>query len=93
MKGVIAAGHQVTAKAGAEILRAGGNAFDAALAAMFTSTVPEVVLSSVGGGGFLMAHSPAANGDQAANMLYDFFVDTPRVKCGIRGIETPLDRI
>ena len=75
MKGVIAAGHEVTAQAGAEILRAGGNAYDAVLGAMFASFVPEAILSSLGGGGFLMA-KPA----KAPSMLYDFFVDTPRVK-------------
>ena len=78
MKGVIAAGHEVTAKAGADVLRAGGNAFDAALTAMFVSTVPEVVLSSVGGGGFLMTRRGPGNGGSDETTLYDFFVDTPR---------------
>ena len=32
-RGIIAAGHELTARSGAEILRAGGNAFDAAVAA------------------------------------------------------------
>ena len=36
-KGVVAAGHKVTAQAAAEILDAGGNAYDAALAALFAS--------------------------------------------------------
>lgn len=80
MKGVIAAGHNVTAEAGARILREGGNAFDAALAAMFASTIPEVVLSSIGDGGFLMAHGPDVKSDGDAPVLYDFFVDTPRIK-------------
>src|SRR5947209_16411015 len=34
--GVIAAGHQLTVEAGADVLRDGGNAVDAALAAMLT---------------------------------------------------------
>lgn len=70
--GVVAAGHEVTANAAREILGAGGNAFDAALAALFASCVAEPVLASLGGGGFLMAQikdkKPA---------LYDFFVQTP----------------
>lgn len=75
-RGIVAAGHQATAAAAAEVLRAGGNAFDAAIAGLFAACVAEPVLASPGGGGFLMAHDPQAGGD----LLYDFFVDTPRAK-------------
>ncbi|MEC9369036.1 MAG: gamma-glutamyltransferase [Pseudomonadota bacterium] len=71
--GMVAAGHRVTAQAAADILREGGNAFDAAVAAMFTACVPETVLASIGGGGFLMAHEAASGADT----LYDFFARTP----------------
>lgn len=71
-RGVVAAGHEVTAFAAAEILKAGGNAFDAALAALFASCVAEPVLASLGGGGFLLA------GKRDAQVtLYDFFAQTP----------------
>jgi len=74
-QGMVAAGHEGTAAAAAQILAAGGNAFDAALAALCASCICEPVLASLGGGGFLMAgadgHSP---------LLYDFFVQTPRHK-------------
>ncbi len=73
-KSVVAAGHQLTADAAAEILQDGGNAFDAALAATFMSFVAEAVFASPGGGGFLMARQ--AGSDKCA--LFDFFVDTPR---------------
>ena len=73
-KSVVAAGHQLTAEAAAEILQDGGNAFDAALAATFMSFVAEAVFASPGGGGFLMARQ--AGSDKCA--LFDFFVDTPR---------------
>ena len=73
MSGVIAAGHELTAQSGAEILRAGGNAFDAALAALATACVVEPVLASLGGGGFLLAQP-----SREAVRLYDFFVQTPR---------------
>ncbi len=75
-KGVVAAGHTVTAQAAAEILAEGGNAFDAALAGLAAACVPEVVLASIGGGGFLMAHVAARD----ETILYDFFADTPLSK-------------
>ena len=54
------------------MLRAGGNAYDAAIAALATSFVAEPVLSSPGGGGFLLA-VPAGERPR----VYDFFVQTP----------------
>ncbi|MEM6839103.1 MAG: gamma-glutamyltransferase [Cyanobacteria bacterium P01_C01_bin.120] len=72
-KGVVSAGHTLTAAAGAEILRQGGNAFDAAIAAVMTAWVAESVLTSAGGGGFLLAHT-----NQGENCLFDFFTQTPR---------------
>lgn len=73
-KGVVAAGHACTARAAAGALRDGGNAFDAALAGLFMSTVPEAVLASLGGGGFLMAYRADTN----QTILYDFFTQTPK---------------
>jgi gamma-glutamyltranspeptidase/glutathione hydrolase len=74
-KGALAAGHPVTAEAGAAVLREGGSAFDAALAAMAAACVAEPVLASLGGGGFFLA-APA----QGAPRVYDFFVQTPKRK-------------
>ncbi len=71
--GIVAAGHEATARAAQETLRAGGNAFDAALAAMLAACVAEPVLASPGGGGFLTA-LPA--GEQP--IVYDFFAQTPK---------------
>ena len=70
--GAIAGGSQGTAAAGAAVLSAGGNAVDAALAAMLASAVAEPSLTSMGGGGFLLVRQP----DGKATMV-DFFVDTP----------------
>lgn len=74
MKGVVAAGHELTARAGVEMLEMGGNAFDAAVAATFASFATEPMLTSPGGGGFLLARSGGADPSVA---LYDFFTDTP----------------
>ena len=75
-KGVIAAGHPETVKAAAAVLDEGGNAFDAVLAAIFASCVVEPVLSSLGGGGFLLAR-PAEKGSPDP-VVYDFFIQTPK---------------
>jgi gamma-glutamyltranspeptidase/glutathione hydrolase len=75
MKGAVAAGHPATAEAAVWAMEEGGNAFDAALAGLCAACVAEPVLSSLGGGGFLLAHQ----GD-GRNTLYDFFVQTPLSK-------------
>ncbi|MES9991716.1 MAG: gamma-glutamyltransferase [Candidatus Thiodiazotropha sp.] len=73
VKGIIAAGHYETVKAGCEILREGGNAFDAVVASMLAACVAEPILASPGGGGFLTA-KPA----QSEPLVYDFFAQTPK---------------
>ena len=73
MQGVVAAGHELTAQAAESVLRDGGNAFDAALAAHLAACVTEPVLASLGGGGFMLARP--AGGDP---VVFDFFTHTPR---------------
>src|SRR5271154_375107 len=71
-RGVVAAGHPLTAQAGARVLREGGNAVDAAVAAMLTSLVTEQLLTGLGAGGYLLV----AGGGVEATLL-DFFVQAP----------------
>jgi gamma-glutamyltranspeptidase/glutathione hydrolase len=71
-KGVVAAGHPLTAEAGAQVLREGGNAIDAAVAAMLTSFAAEPLLTGLGAGGYMMV---AGGGEEPA--LLDFFVQAP----------------
>ena len=70
--GVIAAGHHLTAEAGADVLRAGGNAVDAALGAMLASFACEPLLTGLGAGGYMLVVPP-----DAAPILLDFFVEAP----------------
>jgi gamma-glutamyltranspeptidase / glutathione hydrolase len=73
MKGAIAAGHPLTARAGAEVLAEGGNAVDACIAAAFASWVTESPLTGPGGGGFLLVHRAR---DRTTRLL-DFYVAYP----------------
>ncbi|MEO1456101.1 MAG: gamma-glutamyltransferase [Pseudomonadota bacterium] len=83
----IAAGHRLTAEAGAEVLRAGGSAVDAVVAGAAMAMVAEPVLAGLCGGGFLMMRE--AGGRMA---VLDAFVETPRAKrgagdCDLRDVE------
>jgi gamma-glutamyltranspeptidase/glutathione hydrolase len=69
----VAAGHPATAEAGAEILRAGGNAADAAVAASLASCVAETIMTGLLGGAHAI-HYDAATG-VARNL--DCFVAVP----------------
>ncbi|HEX3392277.1 MAG TPA: gamma-glutamyltransferase [Solirubrobacteraceae bacterium] len=71
-RGVVAAGHPLTAQAGADVLREGGNAVDAAVAAMLTSFAAEPLLTGLGAGGYMLVAGP----DQEPALL-DFFVQAP----------------
>src|SRR5947199_3154369 len=73
MRGALAAGHPLTAEAGAQVLRAAGNAVDACIAAAAVSWVCESPLTGLGGGGFLVVHEA----HEARARLLDFFVAVP----------------
>ncbi|HEY2259551.1 MAG TPA: gamma-glutamyltransferase [Solirubrobacteraceae bacterium] len=70
--GVVAAGHPVSAAAGGDALRSGGNAVDAALGAMLASFACEPLLTGLGAGGYMLVVAP---GQPPA--LLDFFVEAP----------------
>ena len=77
MRGAIAAGHPLTAEVGARVLREGGNAVDALLAAAFTAFVTEGPLTGPAGGGFALVHKP--NGPTT---MLDCFFQVPRAPLG-----------
>ena len=70
--GAVAAGHRLTARAGAEALARGGGAVDAVCAAAFAGAVAESPLTGPGAGGFLLTRDP-----DGATALLDFFVAVP----------------
>lgn len=71
-RGVAAAGHPLAAETGAEILREGGNAVDAAVAAMMASFSLESALTGLGAGGFMIVGAPGRE-----PVVFDFFVAVP----------------
>ena len=85
--GVVAAGHPLSAQAGADALREGGNAVDAAVAAMLTAFSCEPLLTSLGAGGYMLVVEPGR-----APVLLDFFVEAPgrRADAGARAELVPV---
>ncbi|MDX1477509.1 MAG: gamma-glutamyltransferase [Saprospiraceae bacterium] len=81
MRYAISCGHQLTAWAAEEALRAGGNALDGAIAAFAMSWVTEPCMSGPGGGGFALVHH------EGRMRAMDFFTQTPINKRPVEEIE------
>ncbi|OAF09119.1 gamma-glutamyltransferase [Bradyrhizobium neotropicale] len=63
--GMVVAQEKLSAQVGAEILRRGGNAVDAAVATGFAMAVTYPRAGNIGGGGFMVIHSAERNEDIA----------------------------
>ena len=73
-KGVVAAQNARAAEVGVEVLRAGGNAVDAAVAAGFALGVVEPWMSGLGGGGYMLVYLAA----EGRVHVVDFSMVAPR---------------
>lgn len=85
----VAAGNPVTAEVGAEILREGGTAADAAVAMVLASCVAETVFTGLGGGGFATYYD-AGTGEVTC---LDFFVAVPGIggRRSVQPLEIAID--
>ncbi|MCP3393675.1 gamma-glutamyltransferase [Bradyrhizobium sp. CCGB12] len=63
--GMVVAQEKISAQVGADILRRGGNAVDAAIATGFAMAVTYPRAGNIGGGGFMVIHSADRNEDIA----------------------------
>jgi len=70
--GAIATGSLEASQTAADILKYGGNAFDAAVGAIFVSMTSEFALTGAFGGGTLIGIH-----NNSSPFIYDFFVDSP----------------
>jgi gamma-glutamyltranspeptidase / glutathione hydrolase len=70
----VTAGHPLGARVGADVLRRGGNAVDAAVATAFAMAVVEPFMSCLAGGGSMLIHRPRTG----ASVALDFNVEAPR---------------
>ncbi len=69
----IAGGHRDTVSSAENILKSGGNAFDAAISGVFSSMVCEYLYTGAASGGAMMVQKSGFSPS-----LIDFFVETPR---------------
>src|SRR2546426_7601138 len=88
MRGAVAAGHPLTAQAGADVLAAGGNAVDAAVGAALVSWVAESPLTGPGSGGFMLVHRAR----DRSTRVFDFFVAVPGLGFDTRELRE-MDRV
>jgi len=72
-RGAVACGNPDASQAGVEILEAGGNAIDAAIACAFAMGVVEPLDSGIGAGGFITLHHAASG----TTTCLDFMGTTP----------------
>jgi len=83
----VCAAHPSTAQAGADILRSGGGAVDAAVAMMLVSCSAEALFTGLSGGGFATVYEAASSTVRCV----DFFVAIPGLDGRVAGPTTPIE--
>lgn len=76
--GMVVSQNAIASRIGADILRRGGNAVDAAVAMGFALAVTLPRAGNVGGGGYMIVHMAAANGKPAETIAIDYYGQASR---------------
>lgn len=92
--GMVVSAHPLASEVGAQVLRDGGNAVDAAVAMQFALNVAEPMMSGIGGGGFMMYYdsnkedvSIINSRERApAGATPDMFLDKDNILTGTGGL-------
>lgn len=76
--GMVVSQNAIASRIGADILRKGGNAVDAAVAVGFALAVTLPRAGNIGGGGYMIVHMAAANGKPAETIAIDYYGQASR---------------
>lgn len=86
MKNVVSCGHKLSSQAAQKTLKKGGNAFDALVTALFTSSATEPMLTSLAGVGGALLHFP----DKETKYV-DFIADYPSLGKKVKPTKAVVD--
>ncbi|MCC2978516.1 gamma-glutamyltransferase [Sphingomonas sp. IC4-52] len=76
--GMVVSQNIIASRVGAEILRKGGNAVDAAVAMGFALAVTLPRAGNIGGGGYMLVHMAAKDGKPAQDIAIDYYGQASR---------------
>ncbi|WP_326524713.1 gamma-glutamyltransferase [Sphingomonas sp.] len=71
--GMVVSQNVIASRVGADILRKGGNAVDAAVAVGFALAVTLPRAGNIGGGGYMLIHMAARDGKPAVDLAIDYY--------------------